>query len=185
MQLLKFLRPENPVLNFLSFFTSPAPLSCKPLSYPKKARGYGFLSAFSKYRTIGQSLLRNSNFHYSCSPTLCALTLLYGQSLSEYSELLKFKNNLRKMQGSSFMKNVCVFELQYCLQINAFTGGTMFVILLHAYFTRRVEWPSGPASSISFTEVKHGCVPSETGWATFWMNDQNCSRRRPSEGTLN
>ena len=34
------------------------------------------------------------------------------------------------------------------------------------------EWPSGPASSISFTEVKHGCVRSETGWATFRMNDQ-------------
>ena len=36
----------------------------------------------------------------------------------------------------------------------------------------RGEWPSGPASSISFTEVKHGCVRSETGWATFQMNDQ-------------
>ena len=34
------------------------------------------------------------------------------------------------------------------------------------------EWPSGPASSISFTEVKHGCVRSETGWVTFQMNDQ-------------
>ena len=34
------------------------------------------------------------------------------------------------------------------------------------------EWPSGPASSISLTEVKHGCVRSETGWATFQMNDQ-------------
>ena len=37
---------------------------------------------------------------------------------------------------------------------------------------QRGEWPSGPASSISFTEVKHGCVRSETGWATFQMNDQ-------------
>ena len=36
----------------------------------------------------------------------------------------------------------------------------------------RGEWPSGPASSISFTEVKHGCVRSETGWATVQMNDQ-------------
>ena len=36
----------------------------------------------------------------------------------------------------------------------------------------RGEWPSGPASSISFTEGKHGCVRSETGWATFQMNDQ-------------
>ena len=31
----------------------------------------------------------------------------------------------------------------------------------------RSEWPSGPASSISLTEVKHGCVRSETGWASF------------------
>ena len=37
---------------------------------------------------------------------------------------------------------------------------------------KRGEWPSGPASSISLTEVKHGCVRSETGWATFQMNDQ-------------
>ena len=36
----------------------------------------------------------------------------------------------------------------------------------------RGEWPSGPASSISLTEVKHGCVRSETGWVTFQMNDQ-------------
>ena len=37
---------------------------------------------------------------------------------------------------------------------------------------QRGEWPSGPGSSISLTEVKHGCVRSETGWATFQMNDQ-------------
>ena len=36
----------------------------------------------------------------------------------------------------------------------------------------RGKWPSGPAKAISFTEVKHGCVRSETGWATFQMNDQ-------------
>ena len=47
------------------------------------------------------------------------------------------------------------------------------------------EWPSGPANSISLTEVKHRCVRSETGWATFQMNDQNSSLSRPSEGTLN
>ena len=47
------------------------------------------------------------------------------------------------------------------------------------------EWPSGPASSISSTEVKHGCVQSGTGWATFEMKDQNSSLRHPSEGTLN
>ena len=41
---------------------------------------------------------------------------------------------------------------------------------------QRGEWPSGPASSISFTEVKHGCVRSETGWATFQMNDQKTAR---------
>ena len=33
------------------------------------------------------------------------------------------------------------------------------------------EWPSGPVSSISLTEVKHGCVRSETGWVTFQIND--------------
>ena len=49
----------------------------------------------------------------------------------------------------------------------------------------RSEWPSGPASSISLTEVKHGCVWSETGWVTFQMKDQNSSLRRPLEGTLN
>ena len=47
------------------------------------------------------------------------------------------------------------------------------------------EWPNGPASSNYLTEVKHGCVRSETGWATFQMNDQNSSLCRPSEGTLN
>ena len=50
---------------------------------------------------------------------------------------------------------------------------------------QRGEWPSGPASSISLTEVKHSSVRSETGWATFQMNDQNSSPCRPSEGTLN
>ena len=49
----------------------------------------------------------------------------------------------------------------------------------------RGEWPSGPANSINFTEVKHGCVRSETGWATFRMTDQNSLLRRPSQGTLN
>ena len=43
---------------------------------------------------------------------------------------------------------------------------------------------SGQAA-ISLTEVKHGCVRSETGWATFQMNDQNSSLSRPSERTLN
>ena len=47
------------------------------------------------------------------------------------------------------------------------------------------EWPSGPARSISFTEVKHDCVRSEGGWATFRMNDQSSSLYRPSKGTLN
>ena len=28
------------------------------------------------------------------------------------------------------------------------------------------EWSSGPASSISLAEVRHGCVRSETGWVT-------------------
>ena len=47
------------------------------------------------------------------------------------------------------------------------------------------EWPSGLASSIGLTEVKHGCVRSETGWATFQISDQNNSLGRPSEGTSN
>ena len=41
------------------------------------------------------------------------------------------------------------------------------------------EWPSGPASSTGSAEVKHGCVRSETGWATFQMSDQNGSLRHP------
>ena len=49
----------------------------------------------------------------------------------------------------------------------------------------RGEWPSGPASSINLTEVKHGCIWSKTGWATFQMNSQNSSFSRPLEGTLN
>ena len=32
--------------------------------------------------------------------------------------------------------------------------------------TERGEWPSGPASSINFTEVKHDCVRSKN-----WMGD--------------
>ena len=56
-------------------------------------------------------------------------------------------------------------------------------LLLFEYL--RGEWPSGPASSISLTEVMHGCVRSETGWVTFQMNDQSSSLRRPSDGALN
>ena len=50
---------------------------------------------------------------------------------------------------------------------------------------RQREWPGGPASSISLTEIKHGCERSETGWATLQLNDQGSSLLRPSEGTLN
>ena len=46
-----------------------------------------------------------------------------------------------------------------------------------------IEWPSGPASSIDLPEVKDGCARSESGWATFQLNEQNSSLRRPSEGT--
>ena len=66
-----------------------------------------------------------------------------------------------------------------------------FCFYLHSvitFFSSEIKWskrPSGPASSISLTEVKHGCVWSETGWASFQMNDQNSSLRHPSEGTLN
>jgi len=53
----------------------------------------------------------------------------------------------------------------------------------HGHYTQvRVDWPSGQASSMSLTEVKHGCVQSETGWVTLQMNDQNSSLCRPSEG---
>ena len=40
------------------------------------------------------------------------------------------------------------------------------------------------AISIGLTEVKHGCVRSETGWAIFKMNDQHSSFLRLLEGTL-
>jgi len=56
----------------------------------------------------------------------------------------------------------------------------------HGHYTQvRVDWPSGQASSMSLTEVKHGCVQSETGWVTLQMNDQNSSLCRPSEGMWN
>ena len=57
-------------------------------------------------------------------------------------------------------------------------------IYIYSYLNMRGEWPSGPASLISLTEVKYGCVRSETGWVTFQMNDQNSSLRRLSERTL-
>ena len=41
--------------------------------------------------------------------------------------------------------------------------------------TWQSEWPSGPASPTSVAEVKNDCVRSETGWATFQMNDQNAT----------
>jgi len=52
------------------------------------------------------------------------------------------------------------------------------------------EWPSDEvggqtAQPVPLTEVRHGCIWSETGWATSQMKDQNSSLRRPSEGTLN
>ena len=48
----------------------------------------------------------------------------------------------------------------------------------------RGEWPSGLASSISGAVVNHGCVRSESGSATFHINDQNSSLYRLSEWTL-
>ena len=56
--------------------------------------------------------------------------------------------------------------------LNMEAQGPITMQVLGKGLTNRGEWPSGPASSISFTEVKHGCVRSETGWATFRMNDQ-------------
>ena len=53
------------------------------------------------------------------------------------------------------------FFLYSSLQCTVFSN--CVCIEQHIYWG---EWPSGPASSISLTEVKHGCVLSETGWAT-------------------
>ena len=50
---------------------------------------------------------------------------------------------------------------------------------------QRGEWPSGTANSTSLEEVKHGCIRSETGWATIQMNDKSSLLRCPSEGMLN
>ena len=36
-------------------------------------------------------------------------------------------------------------------------------------------------ASISLTEVIHGCVRSEAGWATIHIDDQNNSLSLPSE----
>ena len=55
---------------------------------------------------------------------------------------------------------------------------TLFPIHVICTVIQRGEWPSGPASSICLTAVKHGCVRTEIGWATFQMNDQNSSLRR-------
>jgi len=40
----------------------------------------------------------------------------------------------------------------------------------------RGEWPSGPASSISLTEIKHGSLQSETGWG---LGSGNYESRTP------
>ena len=76
------------------------------------------------------------------------------------------------------------------VQENCFSGGRRVCRLHGISITEfvdyeRGEWPSGPASSISLTEVKHGCVRSEIGWTIFQMKDQSSSLSRPSEGTLN
>ena len=74
---------------------------------------------------------------------------------------------------------------QYCLWVKYFaylnTTSTFFKSFA-AYYVAiscsyvpliiRGEWPSGPASSISLTELRHGCVRSETGWVTFQINDE-------------
>ena len=71
------------------------------------------------------------------------------------------------------------------LIVTSVTGGIAHKYECITGYRKRGEWSSGPASSISLTEVKHRCVRSETGWATFQMNDQNSSLCCPSEGTLN
>ena len=74
------------------------------------------------------------------------------------------------------VKRECLFFSFSLLQL--FLVPTCLLSVSHS--TLRGEWPSGPASSISFAEVKHGCVRSETGWVTFRMNDQTAH-----SGTLN
>ena len=50
--------------------------------------------------------------------------------------------------------------------------GQSTVILVVANGAGLVARPSGPASAISLTEVKHGCVRSETRCVTSQMNDK-------------
>ena len=77
----------------------------------------------------------------------------------------KSYENFEKISGS-FPRIVKKMEVQ-TKRWFSYIKRRLFTIL-----SLRGEWPSGPASFISFTEVKHGCVRSETGWATFQMNDQ-------------
>ena len=58
-------------------------------------------------------------------------------------------------------------EINRCRRLIMIGAGTSFHIAvavsiritpLSVVSCFRSEWPSGPASSISFTEVKHGCV---------------------------
>ena len=52
----------------------------------------------------------------------------------------------------------------------------------------RVSGVSGQAARpvpLASLKLSVAVVRSETGWATFRMNDQNSSLRHPSEGTLN
>ena len=93
---------------------------------------------------------------------------------------------------SSFKYNINKLDLVF-LSTQTFPISSVFPLLGLCYrpyglspaFLERGEWPSSPVSSISLTEVKHGCVRPDTEWATFQMKDQNSSLHRPSEGTLN
>ena len=58
-------------------------------------------------------------------------------------------------------KKIIEIQLQLIGKIQNITNGMIIKI------DKRGEWPSSPASFISLTEVKHGCVRSETGWVTF------------------
>ena len=53
-----------------------------------------------------------------------------------YENIVKFDNNLRILQGSSFIRtlNFCLFGLKCCLQIIVCTIDTEFIILFHFYF---------------------------------------------------
>ena len=83
------------------------------------------------------------------------------------------------------MRNVLSSFWDFKLIMNSNMARKLVLYEFYDLSQVRGEWPSGPASSTSLTEVKHDCVLSETGRATFQVNNQRSSLCRLSEGTLN